>query len=243
MELAEILVLAGALTGGFVSGLTGFGTGLSALPLWLLVLPPARAAPLVVVCSIVAQLLTLPAIWRQIEWRLATPFLVGGLMGVPLGTLLLGRLSMTDFRFGFGCFLIVYCGVMLLVRRLPVLAFGGRVADAGIGLAGGVLGGLAGLSGALPTLWAGLRGWGKARQRGVFQAFNTAILSFALVTQGIDGYLDARLLELLWAALPGTLVGAWSGRRIYARLGDRRFNQVVLAVLLCGGIAIVATSI
>ena len=243
MGASEILVLAGALTGGFVSGLTGFGTGLSALPLWLLVLPPARAAPLVVICSVVAQLLTLPAIWRQIEWRLAAPFIVGGLIGVPLGTLLLGHLSMTDFRFGFGCFLILYCGVMLLVRRLPVVSFGGRWADSAIGLGGGVLGGLAGLSGALPTLWAGLRGWSKTRQRGIFQTFNTAILSFALVTQGVDGYLDRELLQLLWYALPGTLLGAWSGRRVYTRIGDRRFNQVVLAVLLCGGVVIVATSL
>src|SRR6266487_3872163 len=42
---------------------------------------------------------------------------------------------------------------------------GGR----GIGFAGGILGGLAGLSGVLPTLWASVRGWGKDERRGVFQ--------------------------------------------------------------------------
>ncbi|MDJ0778607.1 MAG: sulfite exporter TauE/SafE family protein [Gammaproteobacteria bacterium] len=240
MGFNEALVLSGAFVGGFVSGLTGFGTGLSALPLWLLVLAPVRAVPLVVVCSLVAQLATLPAIWRHIEWRVVAPFLVGGLLGVPLGTWLLGYVPTTSLHAGFGWFLIAYCTLMLALRGLPGLQAGGRLADAGIGLGGGVLGGLGGLSGALPTLWAGLRGWGKQRQRGMFQAFNTAILGFALVTQGFSGYLDGQFAVLLCYALPGTLAGAWLGRRIYTRLGDRRFNQVVLGVLLCGGIATVA---
>jgi uncharacterized membrane protein YfcA len=32
---ALAMLLIGALAGGFVNGLTGFGTGLTALPLWL----------------------------------------------------------------------------------------------------------------------------------------------------------------------------------------------------------------
>ena len=240
MGFTEVMVLCGAFAGGFVSGLTGFGTGLSALPLWLLVLAPTRAAPLVVVCSVVAQLTTLPAIWRHIEWRVTAPFLLGALLGVPLGTWLLGHLPTMALREGFGWFLVAYASLMLVLRRLPEFRTGGRIADTGIGLGGGVLGGLAGLSGALPTIWAILRGWGKQRQRGMFQAFNTVILGFALVTQGFGGYLDAELGRLLWYALPGTLAGAWCGRRIYARLGDRRFNQVVLGVLLFGGIATVS---
>src|SRR5260370_399046 len=40
------ILLAGALAGGFVSGLAGFGTALMALGIWLYILPPAvRRAP------------------------------------------------------------------------------------------------------------------------------------------------------------------------------------------------------
>ena len=38
------IVLVGALAGGFVNGLSGFGTGLTALPFWLQVLEPLLAA-------------------------------------------------------------------------------------------------------------------------------------------------------------------------------------------------------
>ncbi len=58
--VAYVLLLTGALAGGFVSGLAGFGTALMALGIWLYALPPAVAVPLVLISSIVAQTSTLP---------------------------------------------------------------------------------------------------------------------------------------------------------------------------------------
>lgn len=59
MSTSVILAL-GALCGGFVTGLAGFGTGLTALGLWLHVVSPAVAAALVVVCSVAGQIQSLP---------------------------------------------------------------------------------------------------------------------------------------------------------------------------------------
>lgn len=56
MADGPVLVLIGAFVGGLVSGLTGFGTGLRALPFWIHAMPPILARPLIVVCSIVSQL-------------------------------------------------------------------------------------------------------------------------------------------------------------------------------------------
>ena len=112
---------------------------------------------------------------------------------------------------------------------------GGRVADTLIGLGGGILGGLAGMSGPLPTIWAGLRGWDKDTKRAVFQAFNTAILSFALVAQGFTGLLTAELGHFVLVALPGTILGAWLGRRLYGRLDGAKFERIVLTVLMLSG--------
>ena len=47
MDAAAIfLLLVGALAGGFVTGLAGFGTAMMALGIWLHVLPPSIAVPL-----------------------------------------------------------------------------------------------------------------------------------------------------------------------------------------------------
>jgi len=239
MEYAEIMVLLGALAGGYVNGLTGFGTGLTALNFWLQVLPPVVAGPLVVTCSIVAQAITLPTIWHAVDWRRTLPFVVGGIAGVPLGTWLLAWVSSQGFRLFAGCLLVGYCAFMLARRAAPKVEWGGRMADGAIGLGGGVLGGLAGLSGPLPTIWASLRGWGKDASRGVFQSFNLTILVLALASQAYSGFITFEVGRLTLVALPATLAGAWAGRWTYGRLGDGRFAQVVLGVLLVSGIAII----
>jgi len=239
MGLLETLILAGAFCGGFVSGLTGFGTGLTALSFWLYVVPPVVAAPLVVTCSIIAQVQTLPSIWHAISWRRVMPFIIGGLAGVPIGTLVLPMIPVVTFKTMIGVFLVFYCSYMLLSRKTFAIAKGGKIADGIVGLLGGVLGGLAGLSGPIPTIWAGLRGWGKDERRGVFQAFNTTILTIALLSQSIGGFITREVGWLTLIALPGTLVGAWIGRKLYDKLGVRGFDRLVLVVLLCSGIALI----
>src|SRR6202048_2420900 len=98
----------GALAGGFVSGLAGFGTGLMALGIWLYVVPPSIAVPLVLICSIVGQTSTLPSLWRSIDFNLVWPFLVGGLAGVPLGTMLVTYADPRIFKLGVGVLMLVF---------------------------------------------------------------------------------------------------------------------------------------
>ena len=83
--LDGLIIMGGALLGGFVSGLAGFGTALMTVGIWLHVLDPVTAATLTLVCSVVGQLQTIPAIWREINPRRVLPFIVPGLAGVPVG--------------------------------------------------------------------------------------------------------------------------------------------------------------
>jgi len=237
-----LIVLAGAFAGGFVSGLTGFGTGMTALPIWLLGVAPVLAAPLVVACSLVAQLQTLPAIWNAIDLRRCAPFIFGGLAGVPFGAYLLPYVPIQAFKAVVGLLLVAYCGFNLFGQMRLHVRRGGRIADTLIGLGGGILGGLAGLSGPLPTIWAGLRGWDKDTKRAVFQAFNTSILAFALVSQAFAGLVTAELGILVLVALPGTIFGAWIGRHLYSTLDNARFERIVLVVLMLSGFMLLASA-
>ena len=238
MLSAWLIVLVGAFAGGLVSGLTGFGTGITALPIWLCALAPALASPLVVICSLIGQAQTLPTIWHAIDFRRCLPFIAGGLAGVPFGAYLLPFVSIPIFRLVVGTLLVVYCGFTLAGRFTFRVRSGGRAADASIGLVGGVFGGLAGLSGPPITIWAGLRGWAKDERRAVFQAFNTSILTFALVAQAVAGLMTIELAELVLVALPGTVIGSWIGRRAYDKLNAAKFEKAVLVVLFLSGFAL-----
>ena len=241
--LTYILLLAGALAGGFVSGLAGFGTALMALGIWLYVLPPSLAVPLILICSVVAQSSTLPSMWRSFDLKLVWPFIVGGLAGVPVGIILIAHADPKVFKLGIGLFLLVFPTVLFFNRAPMAFRFGGRLADAGIGLAGGVMGGLAGMSGPLPILWASLRGWGKNERRGVFQIFNWTILFVALCVQAAAGLVGKQVLWLALVAFPGTVFGAWLGARVYHAMSDRNFGDIVLVLLVLSGAGLVWSSI
>ena len=239
---AYALLFLGALAGGFVSGLAGFGTALMALGIWLYVLPPALAVPLVLICSVVAQTATLPTMWRSFDFTLVWPFIVGGLAGVPVGTMLIAHADPKVFKLGIGLFLLVFPTVLYFNRAPMAIRFGGKWADAGIGFAGGILGSLAGLSGVLPILWASVRGWGKHERRGVFQTFNWTILFAALCLQAATGLVEQKVLWLALLAFPGTLIGAFLGARLYHAMSDRNFSDVVLGLLVVSGIGLVWSS-
>src|SRR6476661_4153531 len=97
-SLALVLLLVGALAGGFVTGLAGFGTALMALGICLYVLPPSAVVPLALIWSIVAQTSTLPSFWRSFDLTSVWPFLVGGLACVPFSTTLVAPADHRVFK-------------------------------------------------------------------------------------------------------------------------------------------------
>ena len=240
---ALVILFGGALAGGFVSGLAGFGTALMALGIWLYVLPPSTVVPLVLICSIVSQTSTLPSIWRSIDFKLVWPFLLGGLAGVPLGTLMIAHADPQLFKLSFGVLLLVFPTALFLNRNPTAFHFGGRLADAAIGFVGGILGGLAGLSGPIPTLWASVRGWGKDERRGIFQTYNWTVLAASLSLQAGTGFVTGEVLKLALFVLPATLCAAWLGARTYHALSDNNFRDVVLGLLFLSGVGLISSSL
>lgn len=237
------IVVAGALAAGFVNGLSGTGYALVALGFWLQAMSPVTAAPLTALSSVAGHIQSLPRIWSGVQWPRLWPFLLAGAIGVPLGTMFLGDLRPQPLKIGVGILLIVYSAWMAFVRRPPIVTGGGRTADAFVGLLGGVMGGMASLSGPAPTIWAQLRGYSKSEQRGINQPFNMTVLVLALASAGIAGYLDRTFF--VWAAItvPSTLIGARIGLALYGRINDVQFRRILLALLAFSGATLILSSL
>jgi len=105
-----------------------------------------------------------------------------------------------------------------------------------------VLGGLAGFSGVLLIVWTDIRGYTKEYRRSVLQTFNLSILTTALISHAYSGLLTQQVGLATIAALPGTVCGAWLGSVAYKRLGDRGFQQAVMAFLFLSGVMLIWTS-
>jgi uncharacterized membrane protein YfcA len=203
------VVVTGALAAGFVNGLTGTGYALVALGFWLHAMSPATAAPLAALCAVGGHVQSLPRIWRGTMWPRLWPFLAAGMVGVPIGTALLERIAVQPLKLGIGLLLVAYCCWVAFVRRPPIVTGGGRLADAAIGLIGGVLGGMASLSGPAPAVWAQLRGWTMHEQRGVNQPFNMTVLIVAVLSAAVAGLIVAPRLGRHHAALDSDRCTAW----------------------------------
>jgi uncharacterized membrane protein YfcA len=237
------IVVAGALAAGFVNGLSGTGYALVALGFWLQVMSPLTAAPLTALCGVAGHVQSLPTIWKGVRWPRLWPMLAAGIVGVPIGTMLLEHVRPSPLKTGVGILLILYSTWMAFVRRPSIVTGGGRVADAAVGLTGGVMGGMASLSGPAPAIWAQLRGFGKDEQRGVNQPYNMSVLLFALVSAGVAGFLDRTFF--IWAAiaLPTTLIGARIGLALYGRVNESQFRRIILSLLGLSGVTLIASSL
>jgi uncharacterized protein len=234
-------VFAGALIAGFTTGLAGFGTGLVASGLWFHALPAAMVPPLVALASVAGQLVGLVAVRKSFDWPRALPYLIGGAAGVPLGVGALAIVSSFVLKTSAGAFLVIYSLFQLLVRRRPGIGdWGGKAADAAIGVGGGFLGGFAGLSGPLPLIWLQLRGGPMDAQRATYQPFNLVVLALAGVGMAIGGQLTLPVLWIAALCLPATLGGAWLGARLYGSVSPQTFQRLVLCLLLVSGCILLA---
>jgi uncharacterized membrane protein YfcA len=232
------ILWAGALLGGVAAGASGFAFALAASAIWLHRIEPVHCAVLVTSCGVLLHSSTL---WQQrehVDINRLWPFVVGGLGGVPIGVLLLAHTDAGVLKIALGLFLTVFGTYALLAPRLPAVTGGGRAADIGIGFIGGILGGLGGYSGVLPTIWTQLRGWPKEMARAVYQPYVIVMQGLALA--GILWVaFDFAVLRLMLVALPPLVLGTWIGWRLYGRLDDRRFRQGLAVLLIASGLTLV----
>jgi uncharacterized membrane protein YfcA len=243
LDTATLLVLLGAAAGGFVQGLSGFAFGLVALGFWAWFVSPQLAGPMVVFGSFIGQILSFHTVRRRFDLVLMLPFLIGGVIGVPLGVLALRYLDPLLFKAAVGALLSLYCPVMLFSRELPRITAGGRLADGAIGFVGGVMGGIGGLTGPVPTLWCALRGWDNDTQRAVFQSFNLAMQVLTLVIYAVSGVLPFEAWHMFVLILPAMLIPTLIGARLYRRFSEVAFRRLVLLLLSLSGFVLLGVSV
>jgi hypothetical protein len=227
--------------GAAVSSFAGFAFSAIAGAILLHVLSPTEAVPLMMACSIMVQGANLVCLRHTLDWRGSIAFILGGIVGIPPSLYVLLHVNAPAFRIGFGIFLVVYAGYMLLRPSVRLFAdVRGRLHDAAVGFAGGLVGGLTAMPGALPTIWCDLRGLPKERQRGLVQPFIAAmqIVALALLMSRHDvswGFLRDFLI-----GLPALAAGAALGLVLFKRLDGTLFRRAMLVTLLIAGVALVA---
>lgn len=244
MAIEVIYVIAvGAVVAGFVQGLSGFAFGMVSMSFWAWVVDPRLAATLAVFGSLTGQILAAFSVRRGFDIQVLWPYIAGGLVGIPLGVAVLPHLDMDWFKTVLGALLVLWCPAMLFVQRMPRITAGGRCADGIVGIAGGVMGGIGGFTGTLPTLWSTLRGYDRNTQRAVIQNFNLSMLLVTMAAYLATGIITSNMLPMFAIVLPAMLVPTWLGTRYYKKINDALFRKIVLTLLTGSGVALLISSV
>jgi uncharacterized membrane protein YfcA len=91
----------------------------------------------------------------------------------------------------------------------------------------------------LVTIWCGLCGWPKDRQRTIFQPVAVAIFAMSAAWLGIKGSVSADTIRLFLFGLPVLLAVTWLGMKLYGHLDETAFRRVVLVLLLVSGAVLI----
>jgi hypothetical protein len=212
--------------------------GLVVSGVYLHILTPIQTATLIVGFGFVTQGYGVWTLRHALRWRTAAPFIVGGLAGVPAGTILLTYMNPAYLRVGVGVLLVLY-SIYMLARPAIKAVQGGIAVDAGIGFLNGMLAGLTGLVGIVVVIWCQLRNWPKDVQRAVFQPVLLATIVTSAVSLGVAGAVTADTMKLYLLGLPCMLAGTWVGLKLYGKIDDAQFRKVVLVLLLVFGISLI----
>src|SRR5262245_13503480 len=233
------LFLFAAFIGGFASGIAGFAMGFVVSGIWLHIITPVQTTTLIIGYGLFTQGYGVWKLRHVLDWKLIAPFIIGGAIGVPIGTMLLTYIDPAYLRSGVGLLLVLY-GIYGLAQPKfkPVPA--GPAADGGVGFLNGVLCGITGLPGFIITIWCQLRGWSKDVQRAVFQPVMLGAIVVTAISLTLSGAVTAETMKLYVLGLPALLAGLWLGFRLYGKLDDAAFRKLVLLLLLASGLALIA---
>ena len=242
VEPEWIFLLAGAIVGGVVQGVSGFGLGMVGMSIWIWGLEPREALVLAVFCGLCGQMLSGIAVRQTVALRPFLPFIVCGLIGVPFGTWLLPHLDSLSLKRLVGAILAVGCPLMMFVPGALRIRKGGDAVDGIAGFTGGVIGGMSGFTGIAPALWSTARGYDKPTQRALLHYFNVAALVAVFTLLVWRGVVTAPMLPHLTVAAVASIVPLLLGARLYRRLSDAAFRRLVLGLLAFAGIAILTSA-
>ena len=217
-----------------VASVTGFGYALVAVPLLVLLLPPVRLVPVVLISWVPLALLLLAQSWRHLDPGRLLRLLAGALLGAPLGMFMLSSLPEPTMRSFIGAITLLAAASLLIRPGRPFAREGPALLMAG--LFSGITGGASGMSGP-PIVLLGLK------QRWEAEGFRADLLCFFLLLHtsvaaglGHMGLLSGGTLQLSLAVLPGVLLGYAVGTKLRGRIDAPMYRRLAVSIVVVGGI-------
>ena len=238
-DVTEILVAVPVmLMGATVLSTVGFGIGIATSPLLLLVIEPQTVVVVVNTVSLAVFALIIAQTRRHLRVRELLPVIAGGVLGAPIGVLVLSTLSGSALSIGITALVVLFT-VSLKFDVLLVLA---RRRSTGplVGLSVGALLAGFGIGGPLVAVYLLARKLPSQTVRGQLSLFFLTVESVAVVGYAVSGLFTTERLALIAIAIPPVLLGYVLGTALVGRMSETRFRQSVVGVVLTTSFIVLA---
>jgi len=223
-----------------IKGLSGFGSGLVAIPLLAFFLPLPFIVPVMALVSYTGTVYQSVTYRRDVVWRDLWPLLPFSLAGITIALWLLVNADVTVLTLSLGIFIFCYAVYSLLPHDIKS---GNRFWAVPAGGFAGLIGALFGTGGPFYVLYLKMRQVSK-------QQFRATITMIFLVDGGarLFGYFYSDLFTkkvviLALVLLPVLALAMYVGQHLHIKMNERRFNQVISVLLLVSGLSLAIKSI
>ncbi len=225
------------LVGYFIRGITGFGSGLIAVPLLALFLPLTFVVPLLLLLDFTASMVMGGFNFGRVKWNEIGVLIPFGILGVVLGTSLLVNLPPSLMLMVLAGFVFVFALRSILNLRGDKLISRGWAVPAA--LTGGTVGALFGTGGPPYVIYLTHRIHEKSDLRATFSALFFADGLSRIVSFLIAGLLmSAKVWTAYFVALPLMLGALYLGGRAHVGLSAMQMTRLVGVLLLVSSVSL-----
>jgi uncharacterized membrane protein YfcA len=226
---------------GLVQGLTGFGSALLAMPLFLLFLDAKTAVPLSILNGLIITVYLCLQLKQHLDWGKIFPLLLGCMPGIMAGVYFLKRADNTWIKIFLGILLVGYASFSLRFkpRAIRIPSFGPYVA----GFATGVIGAAFSAGGPPTIIYTMLTGWPKDSIKATLSGLFLLTGLLIACAHWISGLTNGLVLQYLSVSAMPVISGVWLGSRIYSRTSMELYIRLILVLLIGMGVLMIASAL
>lgn len=230
--LAALIMFAGAL----LQGITGFGSGLVAVPLLSLLLPLTLITPTLSIVNLLLAGFLYLKLHSYVTIRDWQPLLVAGIGGSLIGTVALAHIQLDWLQRGMAVF-VVLVGILLWtgVRfQLPPTPRN----QSWIGILAGFSNGALTLGGPPIVLFLSNQQLAILTFRATLTVFFLALATTNVLSFTLQGRYTVDMWSWVLVLVVSALVGAWCGHKVSIQLPERWFRHLTLSVVIGAGLLV-----
>lgn len=233
--LIALIMFAGA----SLQGITGFGSGLVAVPLLSLLIPLPQLTPLLSIINVVMALYLCWLLRHYLAPRKWLALLIFGVVGTLLGNWALAQLPLTWLQLGLAIF-VISVGALFWFG-LQIRAGAGKRQQSLIGLASGFANGALTLGGPPVVLFLTANRLERTSFRATLTLFFLVLGLTNVTSFSLQGAYTAANWGYLMVLLMGAIAGTYLGHRLSPLLPESLFRRLTLLLVISAGVVVLLT--